>query len=81
MFDRFALAGLRRAPAPGVRAFAALSGLDAAVRGMLISVLPLEVYRAFGDAALVSGIYFGVGCLSLLAGLLVPRVAAAIGRR
>jgi len=81
MFDRFALAGLRRAPAPGVRAFAALSGLDAAVRGMLISVLPLEVYRAFGDAALVSGIYFGVGCLSLLAGLLVPRIAAAIGRR
>jgi ACDE family multidrug resistance protein len=81
MFDRFALAGLRRAPAPGVRSFALLSGLDAAVRGILISVLPLELYAAYGDAAVVSGIYFAVGCLSLVAGLLVPRVAAAIGRR
>jgi hypothetical protein len=64
-----------------VRAFAILSGLDAAVRGTIISVMPLELYRAFGDAAVVSIIYFAVGCLSLLVGLLVPRIATLLQRR
>ena len=41
-------------PASRARGFAMLAGLDACVRGMLISVMPLVVYRALGDAALVS---------------------------
>ncbi|MFN6978758.1 MAG: MFS transporter, partial [Gemmobacter sp.] len=68
-------------PAPGAHAFALLSGLEAGVRGMLVSVMPLEMYRAFGDAGTVSGIYFAIGCLSMLAGLFVPWVTTRIPRR
>jgi MFS transporter, ACDE family, multidrug resistance protein len=68
-------------PAPGVRGFALLAGLEACVRGMLISVMPLVVYRALGDAALVSKLYFLVGVLSLGAGLLVPWLTRFVPRR
>jgi len=63
---------LSHAPTPRVQSFAALAALEAGVRGMLISVMPLEVYRAVGDAAMVSRIYFVVGLVSLVTGLLVP---------
>jgi MFS family permease len=66
---------------PGVRGFAILAALDASVRGMMISAMPVAVYRALGDAAQVSELYFGVGALSLAAGLLVPGLNRAIPRR
>jgi hypothetical protein len=68
-------------PAPGAHAFALLSGLEAGVRGILISVMPLEMYRAFGSAGTVSAIYFTIGVLSLLAGLFVPFVTRFLPRR
>ncbi len=70
-----------RAPVPGVHSFALLQGFEAITRGLLISVLPLEMYRAAGDAALVSSLYFGVGFLSLFSGLMVPFAARFIPRR
>ena len=68
-------------PAPGVRSFALLTGLDAGIRGMLVSVFPLEMYRAFQDAGTVSGLYFGMGFLSLAVGLMVPWITTHLPRR
>lgn len=63
---------LRHAPAPGIRGFATLTGLEAVARGILISVYPLALYRAIGDAQTVSALYFSVGLVSLVTGLMVP---------
>ena len=63
---------LRHAPAPSVRGFAILAGTEAIARGILISVFPVVMYRAIGDAAIVSKIYFVIGVISLLIGLLIP---------
>jgi ACDE family multidrug resistance protein len=71
----------RRKPARGVRGFAVLSGFDAAIRGMLISVFPLELYRHFESASVVSGVYFGIGFLSLVVGLAVPWITRVVPRR
>lgn len=79
MVDRSLL--VTHAPAPGARSFALLSGLEAGVRAMLVSVFPLEMYRVWGDAGTVSALYFAIGCLSLLAGLMVPRLTSVIPRR
>lgn len=72
---------LRHAPTPSVRDFGVLAGFEAVVRGMLISVFPLVMYRALGDAALVSAVYFAVGILSLATGLLVPAATRLVPRR
>ena len=72
---------LRHAPTPSVRGFATLAGTEAMARGILISVMPLEMYRALRDAALVSEIYFMVGLLSLATGLMVPFVSRFMPRR
>jgi ACDE family multidrug resistance protein len=72
---------LRHAPTPSVRGFAVLAGTEAIARGILVSVFPLMMYRALGDAAAVSKIYFAVGLVSLLVGLLVPYVIRVIPRR
>lgn len=72
---------LRHAPTPSVRGFASLAGAEAMARGILISVMPLEMYRALRDAALVSEIYFMVGLLSLATGLMVPFASRFMPRR
>lgn len=72
---------LRHAPVPSVRKFALLSGLEASMRGILISVFPLSMYAAFGDASVVSALYFLVGVISLLSGLAVPMLSRWIARR
>jgi MFS family permease len=67
---------------PRVEALALLAGCDAAVRGMLISVMPLALYQAVGqDAGLVSRVYFAIGLASLLWGLMVPSAARLMPRR
>jgi MFS family permease len=81
MFNRRTPIYLKHAPTPDVRGFALLAGLEAGVRGMLISVMPLVVYRAFEDAALVSQLYFVVGLVSLTAGLMVPWLTRFVPRR
>ncbi len=72
---------LRHAPAPSVRGFAILAGTEAIARGILISVFPLALYEALGDAKTVSQGYFVVGILSLIAGLMVPFLTRFIPRR
>ncbi len=72
---------LRHAPAPGVKGFAVLAGCEAVARGMLVSVLPLAMYQHLGDASLVSGAYFAVGLLSLVAGLSVPWLNRYVPRK
>ncbi|MEY8842594.1 MFS transporter, partial [Cribrihabitans sp. XS_ASV171] len=72
---------LRHPPAPSVRDFGVLAGLEAVVRGILISVFPLVMYRALGSAEAVSAVYFVVGLLSLAAGLMVPFALRRIPRR
>ena len=81
MFNRRTPLYLKHAPTPGVRGFATLAGLEAGVRGMLIATMPLAVYRAFGDAAVVSSLYFAVGVLSMVAGLMVPWLTRTVPRR
>ena len=80
-FERRVPEWVRHAPAPGVRGFATLNGIEAMTRGILISVYPLAMYRAFGDAALVSTIYFCVGCISLICSLTIPRLTRTVPRR
>ncbi|WP_282169142.1 MFS transporter [Ruegeria atlantica] len=72
---------VRHAPAPSVRDFGILAGFEAIVRGILISVFPLAMYRALGDASSVSFLYFLVGVISLIAGLMVPFLIRFIPRR
>ena len=81
MFERSIPEWLRHSPTPSARGFAVLSALEAMIRGFLVSVYPLAMYRAFGDAALVSKLYFLIGLLSLAAGLLVPWLTRFLPRR
>jgi MFS family permease len=72
---------LRHSPVPKVQDFALLAGLDAGVRGILISVMPLTVYGVLGSAESVSQVYFFAGLASLLFGLMVPWATRFIPRR
>ena len=72
---------LRHSPTPRVEAFALLAGLEAGVRGILISVMPLALYEAVQDASIVSRTYFLIGLASLLWGLMVPWATRQIPRR
>lgn len=81
MFERRIPEWLRHAPVPGVRGFAIISGAEAAARGLLISVMPIAMYRALEDPESVSEIYFLVGIASLLMGLLVPMLVRLVPRR
>ncbi len=66
---------------PGVHAFALLAGIEAIVRGTMLSVYPLVLYRAWGDAATVAQLYLAVGLVSLLTGLSLPVLARHVPRR
>ena len=81
MHDRRIPEWLRHSPAPGVRGFAVLAGTEAVARGILISVMPIVMYRALEDARVVSKVYFLVGIASLLAGLLIPYLTRFVPRR
>ena len=72
---------LRHSPTPSIRDFGILAGLEAIVRGILISVFPLVIYRSLGDAGLVSASYFSVGVLSLVVGILLPGAIRYVPRR
>jgi ACDE family multidrug resistance protein len=66
---------------PKLQHFALLAGLEAAVRGSLISVMPLIVFEAMGTTQGSSKIYFFVGIVSLIWGLMVPWANRKIPRR
>jgi len=72
---------LRWPLAADVRGFAVLAGVEAVVRGSVLAVFPLLMYRAWGDAALVSQWYLSVGVVSLLTALLVPSLGRYLRRR
>ncbi|MCK0104534.1 MFS transporter [Pseudohalocynthiibacter sp. F2068] len=81
MLERRIPEWLRHAPAPSVRGFAILAGIEAVARGILVSVFPLAMYRALQDASVVSEVYFLVGIASLITGLMVPWLTRFIPRR
>lgn len=72
---------LRFPVAADVNGFAVLAGVEAVVRGTVLAVFPLLMYRAWGDAALVSQWYLSVGILSLLTALMLPLVSRYLRRR
>jgi MFS family permease len=73
---------LRHAPTPGVQGFAILAGIEASLRGMLVSVWPLVMYAALSEnAGHVSLAYFAVGIASLIWGLMVPWISRFAPRR
>ncbi|MFN3953685.1 MAG: MFS transporter [Pararhodobacter sp.] len=86
MLERAVPEWLRHPPAaaaraPGARAFAVLSAIEALIRGTLLSVFPLAIYAEVGDARTVSAIYLATGVISLLVGLMLPWVNRRIPRR
>jgi MFS transporter, ACDE family, multidrug resistance protein len=81
MATRYIPLFLKHSATPRLENFALLAGLEASVRGMLISVMPLAVYDALGDAGSVSRIYFIAGIVSLIWGLMVPWATRHLPRR
>jgi MFS transporter, ACDE family, multidrug resistance protein len=78
---RYLPLALKHSPTPRIENFALLAGLDAAVRGMLISTMPLVVYDALGDAQSTSIVFFLAGIVALVWGLLVPWATRKMPRR
>lgn len=67
--------------APKLHHFAILAAMDAMVRGTLISTIPIAAYDAFGTAQGLSQVYLVAGILTLIWGLLVPRMTQIWPRR
>ena len=80
MIGRYIPTFLRHAPVPGVQGFALLAGIEASVRGILVSVWPLVIYQALGDAGRVSQLYFYAGILSFSYGMLLPWFGRFVAR-
>lgn len=81
MANRYIPLHLKHAPTPRVENFALLSGLEAGVRGTLVSAMPLAVYDALGSAEATSSAYFVAGIVSMIWGLMVPWATRYIPRR
>jgi len=81
MATRYLPLALTHSPTPRIEHFALLAGLEAAVRGTLISAMPLAVYQALGDAQSTSLVYFSAGVVALLWGLMVPWATRFLPRR
>ena len=81
MATRYLPLALTHSPTPRIEHFALLAGLDAAIRGMLISTMPLVVYDALGDAQSTSVMYFASGIVALIWGLMVPWASRRVPRR
>lgn len=81
MANRYLPLALTWSPTPKVEHFALLAGIEAMIRGLLISTMPLAVYRALGDAQATSAAYFGAGIISLTWGLMVPWATRLVPRR
>lgn len=81
MAVRYIPLALKHSATPRIEHFAILAGLEAAVRGTLISAMPLVVYEALGDAQKTSAVYFLAGVVSLIWGLMVPWATSFVPRR
>ena len=78
---RYIPLGLKYSPTPLTEHFALLTGIEAAVRGVLISAVPIAVYDAFGSASDLSTVYLLAGIITLFWGLMVPRLTQIWPRR
>lgn len=82
MLSRYIPEYLRHAPTPGVTGFAVLAGIEASLRGTLVSVWPIVIYQALGqNAAHASLVYLAAGVGSLSWGLMVPWLNRHVPRR
>jgi ACDE family multidrug resistance protein len=81
MATRYLPLFLRHSPTPRVENFALLAGIEAMVRGVLISAMPLVVYEGLGSAEATSSAYFWAGIVALVWGLLVPWFTRHVPRR
>lgn len=81
MATRYLPLALTHSPTPRIEHFALLAGLEAAVRGTLISAMPLAVYAALADAQVTSLVYFVAGVVALIWGLMVPWATRFVPRR
>ncbi len=72
---------VRHAPTPSAVGFGVLAALDAGARGLLLSVFPLALYRALGDAELISRVFLMIGVASLAMALLTPWCIRHVPRR
>lgn len=81
MANRYLPLALTHSPTPRIEHFALLAGLEAAVRGTLISAMPLAVYQALQDAQATSLVYFLAGIVALIWGLMVPWATRKVPRR
>jgi MFS family permease len=81
MAMRYLPLALKRSTTPRIEHFALLAGLDAAIRGVLISTMPLVVYDALGDAQTTSEVYLAAGIVALVWGLMVPWATRRVPRR
>jgi MFS family permease len=70
-----------RGAVPGPRAFALVGAGEAATRSMILSVLPIAGYRAFGDAQALSTAYLLAGLAALALSLGMPILARRLRRR
>ena len=81
MATRYLPLALRHSATPRIEHFALLAGLDATIRGTLISTMPLVVYDALGDAQSTSVAFFLAGIVALVWGLMVPWATSKLPRR
>ncbi|MCZ8077879.1 MAG: MFS transporter [Rhodobacteraceae bacterium] len=81
MATRYLPLFLRHSPTPRVQNFALLAGIEASVRGTLISAMPLTVYASLGSAEATSSAYFWAGIVALVWGLMVPWFTRHLPRR
>ncbi|MFZ1470417.1 MAG: MFS transporter [Paracoccaceae bacterium] len=81
MATRYIPLALKHTATPQVEHLALLAGLEASVRGMLISAMPVAVHETLGDAQAVSLAYFAAGIIALCWGLMVPWATRHVPRR
>ncbi len=81
MAIRYIPLDLKHAGSSRVQHLALLAGLEAAVRGTMVSVWPLYLYHMLGDAQEVSVAYLVGGLVSLTTGLMVPWLTRFLPRR
>ncbi|HSF95506.1 MAG TPA: MFS transporter [Thermohalobaculum sp.] len=66
--------------APGARAFAFLSGLEALTRSIIAAALPIQTQALFGSDESVSALTLAGSVAALAVALLIPRAALRVGR-
>jgi len=72
---------LSQVPAPGIRVFATLYGIEAIARATTVSIIPIQAYDLLGDAQSVSFLYSLAALAGLVSGFAVPVLIRRVSRR